>query len=228
MSTLQVVVFSNHPALTARQPARQNSVRLLHALAGRGHRLTYYHPDPHGRKMLTEQIDANGVRSVFFPVHGYMGLFECLEEAEQADVIIKVSGLEVYDGLVDMAVLEVRKPGGIAVWLDPNPNATLDRLRRDQIDSLSGLIPEFDLVMVAGGTPLVGAFKALGARVCFPLWSTLSTPSHRIVPPELSSVRRIKEAGAPIAPTHIEALEHVLLRTLHSLSESPLAEAISV
>lgn len=228
MRTAQLAIFSNNLSLSRPEPPRQNCLRLLRALASRGHQLVFYQPDPRGRRENTEHVDHDGIRTVRYPTRGYVGLFECLEEAAQADVIVKVAGLESFDGLLDMAVLEVRKPGGIAVRLDANPHDTLDRLRRDDADPLLGLIPEFDLVLVAGGLPLVGAYKALGARDCFPMWSALAAGARQIAPPDAQALRRLGDAGAPITPVHIAALERVLTDALAVHDEAALPEVAAV
>ena len=190
MKNLHLAIFGCNLASPGEHPALQSACRMFHALVRTGCRFTYYQPDLLGRRTLWRGRDPEGMRMVNYPAQGYIGLFECLEEAASADVIIKISGAGAFDHLLDVAALEVRKPGGIAVFMDLDPHATLDRVRRDPADQMLSAIPEYDLILAAGGSAtLISAFLALGARECILLGSA---------------------PGSPVIHEQVQALKHAL------------------
>src|SRR5690242_9070925 len=78
---------------------------LIRALAARGHRVTFYEPDAYDRQknrdMLTDPTWAN---VVVYSAHGTDDVHRCLDHARHADVIVKASGVGVFDALLEAAV----------------------------------------------------------------------------------------------------------------------------
>jgi hypothetical protein len=212
MRSLSISIFSANPNTAGNSPALENTCRLLRGLARVGHALTFYHPDSLGRRTLWENSDDPRIRTVNYPTHGYVNLFECLEEAAKSDVILKISGQGHYDQLLDRAILEVRKPGGIVAIVDLEPQATLNRLCQDANDCLIGLIPEYDLILTTGGLPLVSAFLALGARGCQLLWSSLDPVTRQITPPDANAAAPGSQQNASL--DQVTALEYAFGRAL--------------
>jgi len=71
----------------------------------------------------------------------------------------------------------------VAFW-DVDAPATLERLRRDRQDPLRALLPDYDLVLTyGGGDPVRSAYRALGARLCAPIYNALDPDDHHPVPP---------------------------------------------
>jgi len=63
--------------------------------------------------------------------------------------------------------------------------ATLDRVQRDPSDPFAVLIPRYDLVLTyGGGSPVVDAYEALGARQCVPIYNALDPSTHHPVSPD--------------------------------------------
>jgi hypothetical protein len=54
-----------------------------------------------------------------------------LEEAPAADIIVKASGVGVFDELLEAAVLEAKAPHALAIFWDVDAPATLDRMAPD-------------------------------------------------------------------------------------------------
>jgi spore maturation protein CgeB len=156
---------------------------IIRALAGRGHRITFYEPDAYDRQQHRDMEEPEWARVVVYPPTE-MGVHRALKEARQADVVVKASGVGVFDGLLEAAVLELRRPGGVVIYWDVDAPATLDRLAADPADPFRPLIPRYDLILTyGGGPPVVAAFKALGARDCIPVYNALDTATHSPVPP---------------------------------------------
>src|SRR4051812_50008907 len=74
---------------------------LIRALAARGHRVTFYEPDAYGRQQNRDMADPDWARVVVYPGEGTDGVRRCLEDAAGADVIVKASGVGVFDMLLE-------------------------------------------------------------------------------------------------------------------------------
>src|SRR3982751_5617497 len=135
---------------------------ILRALHERGHRITFYEPDAFGRQQHRDIADPEWSRVVVY--EGEAGLGRALEQARNADLIAKASGVGVFDELLERAVLEIRRPDATVVFWDVDAPATLDRVERDSADPFRALIPRYDAILTyGGGDPVVSAYTRLGA-----------------------------------------------------------------
>jgi spore maturation protein CgeB len=109
-----------------------------------------------------------------------------LDEAQRyADLVVKASGVGVYDELLEEAVAGMRAPHRLTAFWDVDAPATLDRVQGDPDDPFRRLIPQYDLVFTyGGGDPVVNAYTALGARACHPIYNALDTSTHFPVAPD--------------------------------------------
>ena len=156
--------------------------RGLHAC---GHEVTFYEPDAYGRQQHRDIADPPWATVVVYPGDGRDGVERALESAKQADVIVKASGVGVFDELLERAVFDVRRPHGLVLFWDVDAPATLDRVHRDPADPFAALIPQYDLVLTyGGGDPVVEAYLALGARRVVPIYNALDADTHHQVPPD--------------------------------------------
>ena len=157
---------------------------IIRALSGHGHRVTFYEPDAFGRQQHRDLPDPDWARVVVYPATE-MGVHRALKEARPADVVVKASGVGIFDGLLEAAVLDLRRPGGSVIYWDVDAPATLDRIAADPDDPMHHHLPAYDLVLTyGGGPPVVEAFLALGARECIPIYNGLDTATHHPVPPQ--------------------------------------------
>jgi spore maturation protein CgeB len=158
---------------------------LARALHGRGHALTFYEPDAYDRQAHRDLPDPTWARSVVWDPSAPAGLERCLEEARDADLVVKASGVGVQDALLEARVLELRRRGNRVAFWDVDAPATLERLARDPADPFRPLVPRYDHVFTyGGGDPVVRAYRALGARACVPIYNALDPDTHRPVPPD--------------------------------------------
>src|SRR5262245_16193903 len=119
---------------------------IIRALAARGHRITFYEPDIFERQQHRDLADPPWARVVVYdPTE--LALGRALREASQADVIIKCSGIGVFDELLEHAVLSLRRPGNQIVFWDVDAPATLDRIHTEPRDRFRRLIPEYDVIL---------------------------------------------------------------------------------
>jgi spore maturation protein CgeB len=158
---------------------------VIRALYERGHRVTFYEPDAYERQQHRDIPDPEYARVVVYPGEGEEGVRQALAEARGADVVVKASGVGVFDELLEEAVLEHQRPGTLVVFWDVDAPATLDRVQSDPADPFRTHIPRYDMVLTyGGGDPVVNAYTALGARACVPIYNALDPATHHPVPPD--------------------------------------------
>ncbi len=83
---------------------------LLRALAARGHDITFYEPDAFERQRHRDIDDPDWCRVIVYPANE-AAMLDALGAARDADVIVKASGVGVFDDLLEEAVLEVAPTG---------------------------------------------------------------------------------------------------------------------
>ena len=156
---------------------------IIRALHERGFDVTFYEPDAYERQAHRDMEDPDWARVVVYSAGSEEHPLRALEEARQADVLVKTSGIGVFDALLEQAVIDVRRPDAIAVFWDVDAPATLDRLNANPSDPLRALVPKYDLVLTyGGGDPVIRAYQALGARTCVPIYNALDPATHHPVP----------------------------------------------
>lgn len=154
---------------------------ILRALAERGHAITFYEPDAFDRQQNRDIEDPPWARVVVYPATSE-GLHRSLQDAQGADLLVKASGVGVFDAELEAAVLETRTGSTLAVFWDVDAPATLDRLKGDPNDPLRRLVPRYDAVFTYGGGPrVVQEYQRLGARACVPIYNALDPSTHHPV-----------------------------------------------
>src|SRR5438045_1125891 len=152
---------------------------LVRALHERGHRVTFYEPDAYKRQEHRDMDDPPWATVVVYSAREDQDALKALESARGNDLIIKASGVGVFDELLERAVLELRSPRTIVAYLDVDAPATLERIQQNASDPFNALIPEYDLVLTyGGGTPVIDAYLAAGARECVPIYNALDPHTH--------------------------------------------------
>jgi spore maturation protein CgeB len=154
---------------------------IIKALHERGHRITFYEPDAFERQKHRDISPPPWAKVVVYE-NSSEAMLEQVEAASRSDVVIKASGVGVFDQLLERAVLESRRPGTIVAFWDVDAPATLDRVCQDIDDPFLSLIPNYDLILTyGGGEPVVSAYTALGARECVPIYNGLDCSTHHPV-----------------------------------------------
>ena len=157
---------------------------VLRNLAERGHRITFYEPDAFERQQHRDIPDPDWARVVVYPATEEAA-WRCLEEARGSDLVVKASGVGVFDELLEKAVLDIRRPDGLCVFWDVDAPATLDRMESDPQDRFRALVPKYDLIFTyGGGDPVVEAYRSFGARDCVPIYNALDSTTHHPVEPD--------------------------------------------
>jgi spore maturation protein CgeB len=152
---------------------------IIRALHERGHRVTFYEPDAYGRQKHRDIPDPEWARVVVYSGSDDAAALEALDSAHEAQLVVKASGIGVYDALLERAVLDLQRDGTRVVFWDVDAPATLERLRRDPRDPFAALVPRYDLIFTyGGGAPVVRGYHALGARECVPVYNALDSSTH--------------------------------------------------
>jgi spore maturation protein CgeB len=151
---------------------------IIRALNERGHFVTFYEPDAWQRQEHRDMADPAWARVVVYPATEAAAL-ACVEKAGRADVIVKASGVGIFDELLEQAVLDQKTSSNIIVFWDVDAPATLDRLMSQPDDYFHRLIPDYDAVFTyGGGAPVVSAYRSRGARECVPVYNALDPDTH--------------------------------------------------
>lgn len=157
---------------------------LLRALAKRGHRITFFEPDAYDRCAHRDIPDPDWAHVVVYEATE-RAVDRALESARHADVIVKASGVGIFDDRLEAGVLAARRRDALAVFWDVDAPATLDRLETDSADPFRPLVPRYDAIFTyGGGDPVIAAYKRLGARVCVPIYNALDPETHFPVVPD--------------------------------------------
>ena len=156
-------------------------VRALHAL---GYDVTFYEPDAYDRQQHRDIPDPDWARVVVYPATE-AGVARALETARTADIVVKTSGIGVFDTWLEEAVVAGRARGTVAIFWDVDAPATLDRLAADSADPFHALVPRYDLVLTyGGGDPVVRGYRSVGAQLCVPVYNALDPSTHHPVAPD--------------------------------------------
>ncbi len=155
---------------------------IIRALAERGHQITFFEPDAYGRQEHRDLDDPSWATVVVYEATESAALY-ALCQARGFDLIVKASGVGVFDSLLEQYVLSLKNPSNLIAFWDVDAPATLDRVNSDPLDPFRALIPGFDIVFTyGGGDAVTNAYKDLGARLCVPVYNALDASTHYPVP----------------------------------------------
>jgi spore maturation protein CgeB len=186
MNRLQIAFFGSSLVSAYWNGAATYYRGLIRALYKRGHAITFYEPDAYERQKHRDIDDPPWAKVVVYPSQGEDGVRAALESARHADVVIKTSGVGVFDALLEAAVLEYRSENTKVGFCDVDAPATLDRVFGDPAEPFRRLIPQYDFVFTyGGGPPVVDAYLSLGAKSCLPIYNALDPETHHPGPRDL-------------------------------------------
>jgi spore maturation protein CgeB len=152
---------------------------IIRALDGRGHRVTFYEPNAYGRQEHRDIADPEWASVVVYSGESEDAAFQAIEQARGADLVVKASGIGIFDSLLEQAVLDLQRPKTLVVFWDVDAPATLDRVEEDSTDPFLPLIPRYDMVLTyGGGEPVTQAYLRMGARACVPIYNALDPSTH--------------------------------------------------
>jgi len=157
---------------------------LLRDLASRGYDITFYEPDAYERQQHRDMDPPEWARSVVYPATAE-GLRNVLLEARAADIVVKASGVGVFDEELLAGVIEHARPGALKVFWDVDAAATLEEMRADEDHPVRRAFGSLDFVLTyGGGPPVVEAYEGFGAARCVPIYNALDPTTHHPVDPD--------------------------------------------
>ena len=155
---------------------------LLKDLASRGHRITFYEPDAFERQQHLDMAPPDWAVSRVYAATPD-ALAKVVAEAAAADVVIKASGVGVFDDELLQGVMAAARPGAIRVFMDVDAPATLAEIRSNPDHPLRAALSNLDFVSTyGGGPPVVAAYEGFGARRCVPIYNALDPATHHPAP----------------------------------------------
>jgi spore maturation protein CgeB len=157
---------------------------LLSALAPLGYEITFYEPDAFDRQSHRDIEPPPWARVRVYQARPD-ALRAVLTEAAGADVVVKASGVGVFDEELLSGIMAAARPDALLVFCDVDAPATLAQLRAGTAPVLLDALTNLDLVLTyGGGPPVVEAYRALGARFCAPIYNALDPATHHAAPRE--------------------------------------------
>jgi spore maturation protein CgeB len=155
---------------------------MLSELARRGYSITFYEPDA---------FDRQKHRDIEPPEYAEVRVYPATEEAmravvaeaARADIVVKASGVGVFDNELLQGVMAASRSDAIRIFWDVDAPATLAELRQSPDHPLHKVMSSLDLVLTyGGGHPVVDAYEGFGARRCVPIYNALDPSTHYPVP----------------------------------------------
>jgi spore maturation protein CgeB len=158
---------------------------IIKALHRRGHSITFYEPDAYDRQKHRDIEDPDWAKVVVYDAATEKDIHKIVRSAAGVDLVVKASGVGVFDSELESAVLELQGSRRRVAFWDVDAPATLDRIERNAKDPFTPLIPEYDFVFTyGGGEPVVSAYHKFGAHHCVPIYNALDPETHHPVPPD--------------------------------------------
>ena len=150
-------------------------------LRAAGHDVTFAEPDAYGRQQKRDHADISYVRSIVY--HCAADIAGLMAQAGNCDLVIKHSGVGVFDELLEERVLDCRSDNTRVAFWDVDAPATLARVEQNPQDPFRKLVPEYDFIFTyGGGPPVIERYMKLGAANCHPIYNALDPDTHHSVP----------------------------------------------
>src|SRR5699024_7564782 len=123
---------------------------LIKSLAALGHEVTFYEPDAYDRQSHRDIDPPDWCRVVVYAAD-LASMREAAAEAAHADVVVKASGVGVFDDELLLLVMAAARSGTLRVWWDVDAPATLAEIEQNPQAPLRQLLPQLDAVLTYGG-----------------------------------------------------------------------------
>lgn len=156
---------------------------IVRALHEKGYDVTFFEPDAYDRQAHRDIEDPEWASVIVYEANPEK-VYDCLDMAAGYDVIVKASGVGVFDELLEREVINLKQRNNLVIFWDVDAPATLDRINHNPRDYFNNLVPKFDLILTyGGGDPVSMAYEERGAKKCIPIYNALDTATHFPVNP---------------------------------------------
>ena len=151
---------------------------ILAAIAAHGFDITFYEPDAFGRGAHRDIAPPDYARVVVYPADE-QGVARVIAQAAEADIIVKASGVGVFDDALLEGLMKSGRPDALRIFWDVDAPATLAEIGASPDHPLRRALPALDLVLCyGGGMPVIAAYEGFGARACVPIYNALDPAAH--------------------------------------------------
>lgn len=151
---------------------------ILRALHECGVDIVFYEPDAYQRQQHRDIPDPDWARVVVYPATA-QGLHQALEDAQSADILVKASGVGVFDEELEAEIPRRARADNVTIYWDVDAPATLERMRTQPTDCFREQVARYDLVLTyGGGPPVIAEYRRFGARECVPIYNALDPNTH--------------------------------------------------
>lgn len=189
---------------------------LLRALAARDHEITFYEPDAYQRQQHIDMAPPDWARVVVYANEESEALRQ-IDDARGADLVVKASGVGVFDDVLDGAVLSLQSATTLVAFWDVDAPATLEGMFKNEEHPLRALVPRYDAVFTyGGGPPVIKDYLSLGAKQCVPIYNALDPATHYPVKPEARFQCDLAFLGNRL-PDREERVDEFFLQTAKNL-----------
>ena len=139
---------------------------LVKSLARRGYRITFFEPRAFGRQERADIEPPPWCEVVVYPAT-IEGVRAAAARAASADIVIKASGVGVFDDELLALTMAAAGDDALKVWWDVDAPATLAAIGKAPDAPLRRHLPRLDAVLTyGGGQSVIDAYRALGAPTC--------------------------------------------------------------
>lgn len=157
---------------------------LLRGLAELGYQITFYEPDAYGRQQNRDVEEIAWIESVVYPGGDRAAVERCLDRAKNDDVVVKASGIGVFDDFLEYRIAHLGE-GPACIFWDVDAPATLDRVLGNSHDPFRESIGRYDAILTyGGGARVVETYRSLGAKECIPIYNAVDVETHFPVTPD--------------------------------------------
>jgi spore maturation protein CgeB len=155
---------------------------ILKALHDCGFDIEFYEPDAYNRQEHRDIPDPPYAKVIVYSASPD-GVADAIEQARDADVLIKASGVGANDALLEAEIPRAARRNTLTAFWDVDAPATLERMRLDTNDPFRRDLPEYDLVLTyGGGPPVIDEYERVGAKRCVPIYNACDPGTHHPVP----------------------------------------------
>lgn len=151
---------------------------IIKYLSRLGYSVTFYEPNAYGRQEHRDIPDPGWAKVVVYS-NSRSALDHVLELSSKADIVIKASGIGVFDDIIEKTVTELKKENQKIIFWDVDAPATLDRALGSKDEPFRKLVPDYDYILTyGGGDQVINAYKSLGARDCIQVYNAVDPETH--------------------------------------------------
>ena len=166
----------------------------------RPHDITFYEPDAFDRQSHRDIEPPDWAKVVVYPATECGARAAFMAEAVAADVVVKASGVGVFDDALMEGVMASGPPGCGSHLLGCRcaGNARRDHRRATASDPPRAAAAGRGADLWRRTQPVIEAYHALGARACLPIYNGLDPATHHPVPHGSRAIRH--RSGVPRQP----------------------------